>query len=156
MKEFKIEVPTGYEIDTEKSTFERILFKEAKPTLPQSWEELNRVDGYFIYPDSAICSVSMRDTTHENENILPTRELAEAMLAMCQLLQLRDRYNGDWKADWTDGESKATIVYFESKIQVRENYWAARSMTFKSHAIAEQFLDAPKIRELLEIAKPLL
>ena len=28
MKEFKIEIPEGYEIDKEKSTFEKIVFKK--------------------------------------------------------------------------------------------------------------------------------
>ncbi len=33
MKEFKIEVPKGFEIDEEKSTFQKIVFKESKNNL---------------------------------------------------------------------------------------------------------------------------
>ena len=34
MKEIKIEIPNGYEIDTEKSTFENIIFKEVTKSNP--------------------------------------------------------------------------------------------------------------------------
>ena len=37
-KELKIDIPEGYEIDKENSTFERIVFKK-KYTYPKSWEE---------------------------------------------------------------------------------------------------------------------
>ena len=37
-KELKIEVPDGYEIDKENSTFERIVFKK-KHTYLKSWKE---------------------------------------------------------------------------------------------------------------------
>lgn len=39
MKELKIEVPEGYEIDKEKSTFEKIVFKKIKVELPKTWDE---------------------------------------------------------------------------------------------------------------------
>ena len=40
-KEIKIEVPQGYEIDRQKSTFEKIVFKKVNPLseLPEDWEE---------------------------------------------------------------------------------------------------------------------
>jgi hypothetical protein len=38
MKEFIIECPSGYEIDKEKSTFEKIVFKEIGVKFPESAE----------------------------------------------------------------------------------------------------------------------
>ena len=38
IKELKIEVPQGYEIDKQKSTFEKIVFKKI-PENPKTWEE---------------------------------------------------------------------------------------------------------------------
>lgn len=156
MKEFKIEVPKGYEIDKEKSTFERIVFKEAKPTLPQSWEGLGEISGLFIEGNSNVLEVSNRIAVPPNRNIIPTKELAEAMLAMCQLLQLRDRWNEGWKANWNDGRSKWCIVNKSTALTV--DAWAANAhpISFETKELAEQFFAAPKIRELLEIAKPLL
>lgn len=37
MKEFKIQVPEGYEVDKEKSTFENIVFKSK---YVKRWEDL--------------------------------------------------------------------------------------------------------------------
>ena len=40
-KEMKIQVPEGYEIDREKSTFDSIVFKKVEEkALPKSWEDL--------------------------------------------------------------------------------------------------------------------
>ena len=38
-KELKITVPEGYEVDTEQSTFECIVFKPIKKELPKTQEE---------------------------------------------------------------------------------------------------------------------
>ena len=37
-KELKIEVPQGYEIDRQKSTFEKIIFKKIAEN-PKTWED---------------------------------------------------------------------------------------------------------------------
>lgn len=38
-KEIKIEVPEGYEIDKENSSFEKIIFKKKTKKYPESWDE---------------------------------------------------------------------------------------------------------------------
>nr|DAU65294.1 MAG TPA: hypothetical protein [Caudoviricetes sp.] len=45
-KELKIEVPQGYEIDKENSTFEKIVFKKVEKELPKSWEDLGEIKRY--------------------------------------------------------------------------------------------------------------
>lgn len=47
-KELKIEIPDGYEIDRENSTFEKIVFKKIESKLPKSWEELKIISGYYL------------------------------------------------------------------------------------------------------------
>ena len=47
-KEFKIQVPEGYEIDRENSTFENIIFRKAERKLPKAWKDLLFVEGWFI------------------------------------------------------------------------------------------------------------
>ena len=95
-KELKIEVPQGYEIDKEKSTFEKIVFKKIAD-LPKSWENLIKIDGYYVSSQSDIkyCYENCADSI--NRNVFPTKEEAEACLALAQLCQLRDRYNDGWK-----------------------------------------------------------
>ena len=158
MKEFKIEVPKGYEIDKEQSTFERIVFKEAKKGLPQSWEELEMISGAYITSELSSIGFANRCKTDKDDfkNVFPTRELAEAALAMAQLLQLRDRWNDGWIPDWISCDSKNTIAVYEDKVRVQYNISESHPLVFKSKELAEQFFAAPKIRELLEIAKPLL
>lgn len=58
MKTVEIEIPIGYEIDKEKSTFEKIVFKKIKSEwvdlgLPSGnlWKSANE-DGYFTYNDA--------------------------------------------------------------------------------------------------------
>lgn len=38
-KELKITPPIGYEIDRQKSTFEKIVFKKIEPCKPTTWKE---------------------------------------------------------------------------------------------------------------------
>lgn len=58
MKTVEIEIPIGYEIDKEKSTFEKIVFKKIKNGwvdlgLPSGnlWKRVNE-NGYFTYNDA--------------------------------------------------------------------------------------------------------
>ena len=92
-KEMKIQVPEGYEIDREHSTFENIIFRKVERKLPKKWEDLENVNGH--YADSwgdVRCYYGVNTPDHTNKNIFPTKEEAEACLALAQLCQLRDTY----------------------------------------------------------------
>lgn len=54
MKTFKINIPEGYEIDKDESTFEKIVFKKIEKKLITSWEELHSIKGYYVKGDSSI------------------------------------------------------------------------------------------------------
>lgn len=71
---------------------------EAKE-LPKSFKELKLLHGYYITNNSEIMLHSGNHSHLFHKNVFPTKELAEASLALSQLLQLRDVYNGDWKVD---------------------------------------------------------
>ena len=45
-REFKVEIPEGYIIDKDKSTFQRIVFKKIEE-LPKTWEELETISGFL-------------------------------------------------------------------------------------------------------------
>ena len=79
-KEMKIQVPEGYEIDRENSTFEKIVFKKVDD-LPKSWEELEFIDGFFVSSLSDIAKIGNNTTNDKNnKNVFPTKEEAEALL----------------------------------------------------------------------------
>jgi len=153
MKTLKIEIPQGYEIDKEKSTFESIVFKEIKKRLPKNWEELDRVQGYYIQSNSRVNQSSV-SATDENTNVFATKEQAEAAVAMAQLSQLMKVYNDGWKPDWNDHEFKYCIYFIGNDIREESLQNSRTFLSFKDEEIRNLFFE--NFRELIEQAKPLL
>ena len=150
----KIQVPEGYEIDRENSTFEKIVFKKVDD-LPKSWEELEFIDGFFVSSLSDIAKIGNNTTNDENnKNVFPTKEEAIACLALAQLCQLRDRYNDGWKPNWIDGTEKHSIYFYSDEIYSSYIYQTQKILTFKTRKLRDQFLE--NFRDLIEVAKPLL
>jgi hypothetical protein len=153
MKTFNIEIPEGYEIDQEKSTFEKIVFKQIKKGLPKTWEELIRVKGYYVtsgsYPSN--CNGVTEKT---NKNVFATAEQAEAAIAMAQLSQLRDAYRQGWKPDWCTKDNKHCIVETESRLEVQYRYQYPKFLSFQSIEVAEEFLS--NFCDLIRKARPLM
>ena len=154
-KEFKIQVPEGYEIDRENSTFENIIFRKAERKLPKAWKDLLFVEGWFINGKCYIIETGKLITQEYNKNTFPTKEEAEACLALAQLCQLRDRYNGGWKPNWNSmAETKYVIEIFKNNI-VKNLYGGKhRILAFKTEELRDKFLE--NFEDLIEIAKPLL
>nr|DAQ90028.1 MAG TPA: hypothetical protein [Caudoviricetes sp.] len=153
-KELKIQVPEGYEIDKEKSTFEKIVFKKVENELPKSWEDLYEVGGWFVdFHSDVVTSGSMR-TADSVKNRFPTKEEAEACVALAQLCQLRDRYNDGWKPDWTDFTMKPSIYFHKDIATTGENRSERTILYFRSEKIRDEFLE--NFGDLIKKAKPLL
>lgn len=157
-KELKIEVPAGYEIDREKSTFEKIVFKKIDE-LPKNWCDLKFIKGFFVNSESEVKEINKAHdkvtTVGGNRNVFPTKEEAEACVALAQLCQLRDVYNEGWKPDWEDdGEIKHCIEFFKGKIEKECHYVTKRVLCFKTRELRDKFLE--NFRDLIETAKPLL
>ena len=100
-KKLKINIPEGYEIDKENSTFEEIVFKKVEDPLaklPKTWEEYyKRTKGYTSY-----YGYSINGNTYETKfdgfyNEFSTKERVKQYIALGKLLQLRDYWVGDWK-----------------------------------------------------------
>jgi len=145
MKEFIIECPSGFEVDEDKSTFEKIVFKEIENKLPMSVEEIPNRKGWYIDSTSKIlCGGS------KGKNNISTYERAEAFLALMQLVELRDAWNGDWKADYNNGNQPKFCVMIGKGLTIRGVY----ALHFKSGALRDQF--AEQFKDLIEQAKELL
>lgn len=160
-QEMKIIPPEGYEVDKENSTFECVRFKQIKPHLPKTWKEFCNTHSVkeeecWIKVNSSISSGLIRDRIYENDkNLLPSKKYAEAMLALCQLIQLRDCYNDGWLPDWSsEYNDKWCIEVFRGRIDKATHSIAARFLAFKSDVLRDEFLE--NFRGLIEIAKPLL
>lgn len=154
-KEFKIQVPEGYEIDKEKSTFEKIVFKKVDD-LPKSWKEFGEVKGWFVNNRCEVDYYDEGDSTNDmDKNLFPTEEEAKACLALSQLCQLRDRYNDGWKPDWKDdNQFKWCIDVFKGNIRKAAYLFVKKVLLFKTEELRDKFLE--NFRDLIETAKPLL
>ena len=121
-----------------------------------SWEELGHVKGYYMWEDCIITDANCI-TSPRNRNVWPTKELAEAALALSQLLQLRDRWNGDWKADWNlSGQYKFVIGTYFNKVCENDLGFSQKNhpLVFKSPDLRHLFFKT--FKDLIETAKPLL
>ena len=151
-KEVKIEVPQGYEIDRQKSTFEKIVFKKVNPLseLPECWEEYceqtkNRT--YYTY--------SPYNESHVNETAahgfygeFSTKERAEQFIALGKLLQLRDYWVGNWKRN-----SDNIYIIFKNVIIATMNN-NDFPLSFPTREMADKFITC--FRDLIKQASPLV
>ena len=138
-----------------------ITFKEKERQLPKSWEEFCEISPgtsgeFYITSNSSIMKdvdTEKRDITTDG-NLLPDHATAEAVLALCQLIQLRNCYNGDWVPDWTDSDKKWVILFSKKTIEKTTcTYVTASELYFKSEELRDEFLR--NFRDLIEKLKPL-
>ena len=144
-KSFKVQIPEGYEIDKENSTFECIKFKKSKSEYPKSWEEAfvgNNVSGYWVGPNGEI-KIANRTALRSDKNTFKYEEQAESMLAYAQLTQLMALpcYNGDWTPCWNSDQIKYCIVRYDDEIVVDETFHNFEFLAFKSKEARDVFLE---------------
>ena len=150
-KEINIIPPVGYEIDKENSTFEKIVFKKINE-LPKTWEDLKYISGYYISSCYGIKHSSLINCCKYAKNIFPTKELAEAALALAQLLQLRDRYNGD-NEGFIFNKNNYCISVYNYNIDKSWNAQIQRVLAFRTKELGDEFYN--NFKDLIEIANPL-
>lgn len=163
-KELKITIPEGQEIDWQESAKqEKIVFKK-KDTKPRSWEEYyeqqiaNKKCGYYIDDINCDSTVVVWDDyvgADKWKNVLPSKELTEAFLAMMQLMSLRQAWIGDWKPDWTCGHSdNYCIIGAGDRFEMCIFRQCGRALSFPTREMTKDFMNC--FKDLLEIAKPLI
>jgi hypothetical protein len=149
MKTLNIEVPEGYEIDKDKSTFERIVFKEVKEKL--SYEDISNklfIDiTYYINTEGDIPYFYGNSSTPINQ--ATTREQLESILALNKLCNVAKYLNGDWLPDKKRYDTKWFIaIQFEDKksdsssLSINKHETVMYSCVyFKEKRLAQQAID---------------
>jgi hypothetical protein len=135
-KEIKIQVPEGYEIDKEKSTFERIVFKKKKAI--NCWKDLEKISGYGITTENDIVHWSELTTIEENKNVFLNEKYAKSALALAQISQLLPYY--DSNVDWYKVTDKYCLVRIGSSILIETWQSSYHRLAFNSRGEAKRFL----------------
>ena len=94
--------------------------------------------------------------THKLEDYkLSTKERAEAFLALMQLVELRDAWNGDFDPEISKGEKKLfAINKYGDTILTSEGYFSVGVLYFGKRLLRDKF--AEQFKDLIETAKELL
>ena len=149
-KELKIEVPQGYEIDRQKSTFEKIVFKKI-PENPKTWEEyckLTRNKFSFYAKPSNTINTDYYYCGSFNE--FSTKERAEQFIALGKLLQLRDY--------WVKGYSEFRYAVYGDRLDGTAICdWCENTnhpLMFPTKEMAEEFKEC--FSDLIKQAFPLV
>lgn len=154
-KELKIEVPQGYEIDRQKSTFEKIVFKKI-PENPKTWEEYCKLTkGSCSNYTNATTNMVYKDRHTGSYNEFTTKERAKQFIALGKLLQLRDYWVGDLKSDLHGFVT--TIYNFEGEIRsdsIPKERGSNYSLTFPTREMAQKFIEC--FKDLIKEACPLV
>lgn len=130
---------------------------------PKTWEEYcinypNRKGNCYIEKNSAILQITQTEnkSIYSDKNLLPSKEAAEAHLALMQLHQLRDCYRQGWVPDWKDKKQIKWIIEHTYK-----HYKVVQTITvfmeflsFQTEEIAKEFLN--NFRDLIEKAGDLI
>jgi hypothetical protein len=151
----KPEIPEGWEIDKEKSTFEEIVLKQIKKELPKTWRELKEINGWYFDQMSTISKYVHGAPLAANKNTFATESQAKAAIALAQLSQLREVYRDGWEPDLEDEHSN-TYVIKSRRRGIKIEYIVGESyfLSFQSLKITIEFYS--NFRDLIIEAAPLL
>ena len=151
-KKLKINIPEGYEIDKEKSTFEEIVFKKVEDPfskLPKTWKEYcKRTKGYTSY-----YGYSINENTYETRfdgfyNEFFTKERVKQYVALGKLLQLRDYWVDSWEKD----SDNIYVIYKNVIMAAMHN--SDFPLTFPTREMAKEFKNC--FKDLIKEAYPLV
>ncbi len=153
-KSIKINIPEGYEIDNENSTFAEIKFKPIKEKYPKNWEEAfvdKQFKGFRINYVSKIETHYASRCKNDCKNCFKTEAQAKSALAYAQLTQLMSLpcYNGNWGPDWDDLTLKYVIERHGNRLikSFCESFY--NPICFKTKDIMDAFFT--NHRDLLKI-----
>lgn len=153
MKELKIEVPKGYEIDKDNSTFECIKFKKKqKKQEIKTWDDLCeagaisdeiRLSGFCLGGDSIIWTAHRLRVNNRNRNVFATEKEAKRARAAAMISQLMPYYGGViTDEEWSNADipkySLTRIGYtIETDFCLQEHHL----LSFRTEEYRDEFLE---------------
>lgn len=127
--------------------------------LPNTWEEFCKMypiktkERYIGINSQLVCNEGSR-AVYSDRNLLPSKEAADAHLALMQLHQLRDCYRQGWLPNWEDNIIKYCIVLESNRCVIYKKLATCNFLSFQTMELAEKFLK--NFKDLIEIARDLI
>lgn len=153
-KEVKIQIPEGYEIDKENSTFECVKFKPIKKdiTYKDVCKNLFSKDkiGFYI-TDSGIIDSNIIDCYADDKNNATNKKQLEKLLALNQLLNIAKYYNrlhSMIDKPYVIVYNKDTQTYTINSIPLCYRFGVEAA--FNRVENAQAVIDNPNFREILD------
>lgn len=140
-KELKIQIPEGYEIDKENSTFECIKFKKKELTYNDICEKLFKKKPIFFITDSGEVDTYYCNDQYEDSNNCTSEKQAEKLLAINKLMNVAKYLNGDWTPDWNNCTQNKYYLYLSSSTTIYVSIVTSMSCNivyFKTRELAEE------------------
>jgi hypothetical protein len=144
-KVLEIEVPQGYEIDKENSTFEKIVFKKVEEELTYekiSLKLFELKDHYYTNADGIIRETSIGWNC---PNAAPTEHQLQRLLSLNKLMNVAHYLNDGWEPDWENANICKYHLYYtypHKKILVDYNLsFQTSNVYFKSEELAKQAVE---------------
>ena len=153
-KELKIEIPKGYEIDKDHSTFECIKFKPIKKDI--TYEDVCNTlfkndNGYFIDQHGEINFYNI-GTNRSDANNAPNGRQLKKLLALNQLLNIAEYYN----RNTAELNVRYRICYDSTNYYYKVVPYASYNFTYSLEALfnneedAQAVIDNHNFREILD------
>lgn len=154
-KEVKINIPEGYEIDKENSTFEYIKFKSINKKYITYKDVCDNIFaknyGYYISPSGNIYGTPLKGLVYSEDNA-PNKKQLERLLALNRLMNIAYYYNGKqyMRVGYYIGYDKLKDVYFVEDLD--NNFTQAAEITamFMHAKDAQAVIDNPNFRSILD------
>lgn len=158
-KEFKVQIPVGYVIDEENSTFDKIVFKPSPEKLDyrtvfkalycdEDFQLKTEHDGIDLHLGLKSISGFEQDSVKRLDKVL----------SYFQLLNIARHFNGDWNPDWQSNEDKYHIASQKKKFMETPPGFVVMTtrildygtICFKNEEDAQAVIDNPNFRRILE------
>lgn len=147
-KVIKIEIPEGYEIDKEKSTLEKIVFKLKEQSLKSICSIYRKLfygqKAYYFNKYGKIENTIICAEDYKNLNNCTSEKQAKKLLAINQLMNVAKYLNEGWQPDWNNYIEKKYTIYIEknTKVSIDVNYCINRGIVyFKTEKLAQKAID---------------
>ena len=153
-KEVKTNIPKGYEIDKENSTFECIKFKPIKKyiTYKDVCDNIFAKNyGYYISPSGNIYATPLKGLVYSKDNA-PNKKQLERLLALNQLMNIAYHYNSKqyMRVGYYIGYDKLEDRYFVNNSDNDFTQKAGMTALFINAKDAQAVIDNPNFRSILD------